>query len=238
MKNQKNEFDIIIEKIYFFLKNKLNLDDVQAIIIIASLILLPITFFFGIGYTQINEFRIAFLITIGLDSITILYSIVKAKYFKNKRIYFIKEFDKKIEESKQIVVKTIDDVDNLTPFEFELFVKEYFIQRGYEAINTQMSHDHGADVIARKNNVKYVIQAKLHSKPLASFVVDRVNYAKRRYLADKGIIITNNDVTNQALLYAADQDVELIRRQDIDYYLRKNNSITINKRIIWFGQLI
>jgi hypothetical protein len=28
----------------------------------------------------------------------------------------------------------------------------------------------------------------------------------------------------------------LIRRQDIDYYLRKNNSITINKRIIWFGQ--
>jgi hypothetical protein len=36
MKNQKNEFDIIIEKIYFFLKNKLNLDDVQAIIIIIA----------------------------------------------------------------------------------------------------------------------------------------------------------------------------------------------------------
>jgi len=229
MNNQKNEFDIIVEKTYFFLKNKINLDDIQAIIIISSLILLPITYFLGIGYTQINEFRLAFFITVGLDVLTIIYSIVKAKYFENKRIYFIKEFDKKIEQSKQLIVKSLNDVNNLTPYEFELFVKEFFIQKGYDAVNTQMSHDHGADVIAIKDNIKYVIQAKLYSKPLSSYVVDRVNYAKRRYLADKSIIITNNDVTNQALLYAADQGVELIRGHEIDYYLRKNKSIIIKK---------
>jgi HJR/Mrr/RecB family endonuclease len=232
MKNQKNGFDIFIEKTYLFLKNKLNLDDIQAIVITASLVLLPITYFFGIGYTQINELRIAFFITVGLDVLTIIYSIVKAKYFENKRIYFIKEFDKKIQESKQIIVKSLNDVNNLTPYEFELFVKEFFIQKGYDAINTQMSHDHGADVIAIKDSVKYVIQAKLYSKPLSSYVVDRVNYAKRRYLADKSIIITNNDVTNQTLLYAADQGVELIRGQEIEHYLMKNNSIIINKKSI------
>lgn len=227
---KKNEFDIILEKTYLILKNTLKMDDVQAIVIISSIILLPITYFFGIGYTKISQFELAFYITLGIDILTIIYSIVKFKYFQNKRLYFIKEFEKKIEENQKLEIKSFLDLDKLNGYEFELFAREYFLIQGYEAVTTQRSHDHGADVIAWKEKDKYVIQAKKYSKPVDYFAIVQANHAKKRYSADHAILITNQDITNQAKEYAETYNVEVINGHEIDKFLRKKQSVVIKKK--------
>lgn len=56
MPNKKKELTIddILEKIYYFLKEKLSFDDIQAITFIASIILLPFSLFFGYIYSNRN----------------------------------------------------------------------------------------------------------------------------------------------------------------------------------------
>jgi restriction system protein len=229
MKNQKNGFDIFIEKTYLFLKNKLNLDDIQAIVITASLVLLPITYFFGIGYTQINELRIAFFITVGLDVLTIIYSIVKAKYFNNKRILFVKELEEKIKKYGQIEIKNFNDLQNLNGLEFEYFVKEFFIRQGHNIISHKKSYDRGADLITEKEDKLFVIQAKHYKKPINKYGVNDVHNAKIEYKADIGILITNSETTLTAENYAKNFEIEIINGVQLSTYLRKNDPIVIKK---------
>jgi hypothetical protein len=154
---KNSDFDIIIEKSYLFLKEILKMDDVQAIVIISSVILLPITFFFGISYTKISQFGLAFYITLGIDFLNIVYSNIKYKYFENKRLYFIEDFEKKIEKYSKIEVKNLIDLNELNGYEFELFTREFYKLQGFDAIETKRFHDYGADVIAYKNNEKYIL---------------------------------------------------------------------------------
>jgi HJR/Mrr/RecB family endonuclease len=229
MKNQKNGFDIFIEKTYLFLKNKLNLDDIQAIVITASLVLLPITYFFGIGYTQINELRIAFFITVGLDVLTIIYSIVKAKYFNNKRILFVKELEEQIERNGKIEIKNINDLQNLNGVGFEYFAKEFFIRNGHNIISHKKSHDRGADLVMEKDNKLYVVQAKHYNKSVTKDAVVEAFKAKKGYKADVAILFTSNETTLTAEDYAKDLEIEIINRIEISNYLRKNDPIVIKK---------
>ena len=223
------DFEFIIEKAYLILKNKFNLDDIQAVIVIASVLLIPISYFLGIGYTQINLFRITFFITIGLDLLTIIYSIVKYKYFQNKRLLFIEELDKKIEKKKKIEINSFLDLKQLNGFEFEIFAREFFKASGYNAIETQASHDHGADVIAWKDNEKFVVQAKLYSKPVNKNGIYQTHYAMKRYKADHAILFTNSDTNNNANDAAKVFNVRIINGHDIDLFLRKKQNIVIDK---------
>jgi HJR/Mrr/RecB family endonuclease len=227
---EKNEFDIIIEKSYIFLKDRLKMDDIQAIVIISSLILLPISYFFGIGYTQISQFELAFYITLGIDLLTIIYSLVKFKYFQNRRIYFIKEFEIKIEQNQKIEIKTLSDLNKLNGYEFELFAKEFYTLQGFEAVETKYSHDYGADVIAYKDKDKYIIQAKRYSTPINYNAIYQADFAKGHYKADFAILFTNSDTNSRANEAAKRFNVNIVNGHDIDLFLRKKQSVVIKKK--------
>ena len=68
----------------------------------------------------------------------------------------------------------------------------------------------GADVIAYKNNVKYVIQVKFYNNPVGNKAVQEVVGAIGMYKADKGIVVTNSSFTKSAIELAEANNVELI----------------------------
>lgn len=219
-KNKELSFDDVIEYIYYFLKDKLKFDDVQAITMICSILLIPISVIFGFLYVKLETFQISLFITLGIDLAVIVYSIVKFKYFKNKRIYFIKQFNDKI-----IEVKNLEDINKLNPIEFEFFVKEYFIRKGYKAWTTKKSYDNGADVIAEKNDEQISIQVKHSLKSINGYSVFQADRGRYNYKADKAILVTNSELTNQAKLDAMRYNVEFIDKHELSQYLRKNKSI-------------
>lgn len=218
-KNQ-NGIDIALEKFYYFLKNKLKFDDVQATALILSLILIPLSLFLGFFYTKIETFQLVFYITLFADALVVLYSVIKFKYFKNKRINFIKEF-----EHKTIEVKSVEDLDELNPLEFECFVREMFIKQGFRAWTTKRSHDKGVDVVAEKGTERFVIQVKYSSKSVNGDAIFQVNYGKTDYKANKAIVVTNSKFTDRAILYAKQYKVDLIDEGNISRFLRNNPSI-------------
>lgn len=222
MKKEKKElnFDDILETIYYFLKEKLKFDDIQAIAFLSSIILIPLALFLGFFYTQIQSFKLVLYITLGLDLIVIVYSIVKFKYFKNKRIFFIEQM-----ENKVIEVKDIQDIDNLNPIEFEYFVRELFSLQGYSAWTTKKTYDNGADVVAENSNERIAIQVKHSSKSINGYGVYQAARGRRNYKADKAVLITNNEFTSQAKLDAIDSNVTLIDAHDISKFLRNNKSV-------------
>lgn len=225
-KIKKDDFEIVVEKMYWFLKTKLHFDDIQASTTIASIILLPITFYLGIANVS-AAFKNMFFITVGLDILVLFYSFIKFKYFKNAKIHFIKESITKLERNKKITISNIQDVNNLNPYEFEAFAKLFFIRNGYMAWNTQQSHDNGADVIAEKGKLRTVIQVKLSKNSLNGYAVYQVVRAKHAYQAEKGVLFTNSQLTNGAILDSQRDNVIVINGHDIGKYLRNNDPIVI-----------
>lgn len=79
----------------------------------------------------------------------------------------------------------------------------------------------GADVIAYKNDTKYVIQAKFYSNPVGNKAVQEVVASIGMYKADKGIVITNNTFTPSAIELAKANDIELIDGSKIEEYKKQ-----------------
>lgn len=222
-KNKKETtFEEILYKIYYFLKNRLRFDDIQAVTFIMSLFLIPISLLFGFIVMQMNSFKIVFYIFMAIDIIVIIYSIVKFIYFKNKRIYFLEKLETKI-----IEVNDIEGVNNLNYVEFEHFVKEMFVLIGYKSWNTKRSHDKGADVVAEKNNERIVIQVKHSKASVSKRAVYQTEEGKRYYKADKALLITNNDFTDGTRTTAKLFEIDLVDGHDISKFLRDNGSVKI-----------
>lgn len=223
-KKKELTFDDILEMIYYFLKEKLSFDDIQAITFIASGILLPLSIFLGFFYTKIEMFQNTFYITMAIDILVAIYSVFKFRYYKTKRINFIE----KLESKSIIVVDDIDDVNKLNPYEFELFIKEYFIKKGYKAWTTKKTHDNGADVIAEKNDQRIAIQVKYSSNSIKGYAVYQTLRGKYNYIADKAILVTNSELTSGAKLDAIRDGIEVIDGNSISLFLRKNDSIKVS----------
>lgn len=78
----------------------------------------------------------------------------------------------------------------------------------------------GADVIAYKNNVKYVIQVKFYSNPVGNKAVQEVVASIGMYKADKGIVVTNSTFTSSAVELANANNIELVDGEKIEEFKR------------------
>jgi len=222
MSKKKNDsFDEIIEKLYWFIKTKFRFDDIQTAATIVSILFLPISFYLGI-MNPYSIFKNLFFATLAIDFLAVVYSIIKRRYFKD-----IREKEKK--SAQKILIDHISVVDKLSGVDFEKFVEEYYKLHGYKTRSTQYTHDNGADIIAEKDNVALCIEAKRRNKKINRHVVLSVHYAMEHvYRADKAVIFTNTELTDQARAAAKDKNVEYIDRYDIERFLRKNSTVMIN----------
>lgn len=87
----------------------------------------------------------------------------------------------------------------------------------------------GADVVAYKDNEKYVIQVKFYNNPVGNKAVQEVVGAIGMYTADKGIVVTNSTFTPSAVELAQANNVELVDGARIEEYKKNivNNVDTV-----------
>lgn len=128
------------------------------------------------------------------------------------------DFSKELEKEKQEV--EYSNIQN--GYEFEEYVANLYKKLGYTIEEvTKKSGDQGADVIAYKDNMKYVIQVKFYSNPVGNKAVQEVVGAIGMYKADKGIVVTNNSFTPSAVELAQANNIELVDGEQIEKYKKK-----------------
>lgn len=131
---------------------------------------------------------------------------------KDKERFLKGDFSREEELQKQ----EIEYLNIETGFEFEEYVAKLYGKLGYKVEVTKKSKDQGADIIAYKNNMKYVIQAKFYSNPVGNKAVQEVVAAIGMYKANKGIVVTNSSFTPSAIELAKANQIELVDANKIE----------------------
>jgi HJR/Mrr/RecB family endonuclease len=92
-------------------------------------------------------------------------------------------------------------LDEMTPAEFEVYVKSYFERLGYTASVTPLSNDRGVDVWLAKDEIRGAVQCKHKSfgYKVGSPEVQALIGAAVTEGADFAYIVTNQDFTENAL---------------------------------------
>lgn len=113
---------------------------------------------------------------------------------------------------------------NLSPYQFERLVESLFVRMGYSTVLTQMTHDGGVDIIAKKEftgereitliqckTSKYKTTFK-ETRDLLGVVADRK--------ANKGILISSTDFTSDAKKFQMrNPQLELINNKELQILL-------------------
>ena len=117
---------------------------------------------------------------------------------------------------KTNIQKQLSQLDELDGIQFENYIGLLLQKSGYKnVIVTRASGDFGADIIAEKDGEKYAIQCKRYSKFVGPKPIGEVLRGMNRYKCGKGIVITNNYFTKQAIEESKISHVELWDRKKL-----------------------
>lgn len=175
-------------------------------------------------YFGIFLFIIFPITLIGLIIYGIIWLII---YIVNRRNKY-KKYDKFIIENNTLEI--LNQVDNFEGLKFEEFVAEILHKNGYSNVEvTKGSGDFGADVIAEKDNIRYAFQCKRFNSTIGPKPIGEVLRGMKKYNCEKGIVITNNYFTNQAIKEGTICDVELWDRDKLSYLIQNIKSDVIKK---------
>ena len=130
------------------------------------------------------------------------------RYLKRKKASFQPNYD-------------LSDVDKMGGLEFEHFLVPLFEKIGYRTEVTKGSGDYGADLILRKKQKKYVVQAKRYSNSIGVSAVQEIVAAMGYYKANGAMVITNSYFTPAAENLAKANKVRLIDRDELGYMIHK-----------------
>ncbi|SOC42417.1 restriction endonuclease [Ureibacillus acetophenoni] len=109
----------------------------------------------------------------------------------------------------------IYDIDEMTGEEFEQYLGELFIRRGFNISYTKASSDYGADLILEDKEDIIVVQAKRYSGSVGVKAVQEVIGALKMYEATEAWVVTNSYFTKQAMNLAESNEVFLIDRDEL-----------------------
>lgn len=121
-----------------------------------------------------------------------------------------------------------DESETITdPYEYERFIARKLCELGWDAYSTTGSGDQGADVVAEKFGIKFVIQCKLYGKPVGNKAVQEVSSARDYYDADGSAVVTNQGYTKSARQLAESQSVWLLHDSELEAFSHSiDNMIT------------
>lgn len=107
-------------------------------------------------------------------------------------------------------------VDLMEGSDFETWCAKALIRQGFLMVTqTGKSGDHGVDITAMKDGIKYAIQCKRYSHPLGNTPVQEVYAGKNMYDCQIGVVMTNQTFTDGAIQLAAKTGVLLWDRNRI-----------------------
>lgn len=107
-------------------------------------------------------------------------------------------------------------MDLMSGIEFEEFCCRLLIKNGFHNLKkTKRTGDHGADIIAEKDDISFAIQCKCYRKPVGNKAVQEAYTAKMLYHTDIAVIMTNRTCTPQAKEEAKALGVKIWDRRKI-----------------------
>ena len=115
----------------------------------------------------------------------------------------------------------VENLQSLTPIEFENLVNTLLQQMGFNATTTKVSGDGGIDIIALNEQPivsgKYVIQCKRYAigNNIGEPVIRELYGVMMHENANKGILITTSDFSKKAVSFAQYKAIELINGSSI-----------------------
>jgi restriction endonuclease Mrr len=104
---------------------------------------------------------------------------------------------------------SIDDIDVMNGHEFEEFLVILFKALGYNSEKTRGSGDQGVDLLAKKNNRTFGIQAKCYSGKVTNKAIQEIVAGLAHYKLQTGIVVTNNYFTDSAVNLAMSNQIIL-----------------------------
>jgi len=175
-----------------------------------------------------------------LASLILLLPIMAIVYLIKGIIYLITFIsEKKAKKEEEQVYNNILDIeldeqlmkiDDLDGFQFEKYIGQLLKKIGFvNVIVTKGSGDFGADIIAEKDNIRYAFQCKRFNSPIGPKPIGEVLRGMKKYNCEKGIVITNNFFTNQAIQESKICDIELWDRNKLSYLIQNIKSDIIKK---------
>lgn len=142
--------------------------------------------------------------------------------FNYRDMYDLVEEKDEMPEERQIDLLNINTMDG---HDFEYFCARVMKRNGFDTAEvTRSSGDHGADIIATRNNVRYAVQCKRWSSAVGNKVVQDVFYAKQVYHCHVGIIITSNTFTPAAREAAKEAGIVLWDGDFLKKYISQNDN--------------
>ena len=127
---------------------------------------------------------------------------------------------------KFIQNSSIEAVDALSGYDFEVFLCALFSSFGFNSKTTPKSGDKGADIIARNKNISIAIQAKLYFKSkVGSSAIQEVFASKEYYNCNYAIAVTNSFFSSQAIEMASKLGVILINREDLSKLIKSDGKL-------------
>lgn len=121
--------------------------------------------------------------------------------------------------------KKIEELQQLTPTQFEEYIAELFRSLGYKTKVTGGRGDGGVDVEAEKDGVMHYIQCKkfISSKVPVGAIRDFYGAIADRVDGGKAYFITTNIFTLDAERFAEDKPIELIDKFKLMEYMQLAN---------------
>ncbi len=120
----------------------------------------------------------------------------------------------------QSINLTFEDIDRLQPNLFESYIGVLYQKEGFDVTLTPYSNDKGVDIVIKKKNENYLIQAKQSSSLVGIDAIQEVYTAKKYYESIFNcefnlLVVTNNYFTSTALSLARLNNVNLISRDEL-----------------------
>ncbi len=133
----------------------------------------------------------------------------------------MKRYDKWLGESIESKSYSVQTIDKMNGFQFEMFLKVLFEKMGYNVELTKRSGDQGADLVLVKFGKKTVVQAKQYSKKVSNTAVQEITAAINHYSAQVGMVVTSNEFTPGAIELAHSCGIRLVNRTKLSEWIKE-----------------
>jgi len=174
-------------------------------------------------YNLLNIYGVCYPIYMGvffrlIDELNVKYakSSIRRKISSIQKQIEISNFEKFLLSD---ITASIEDIDRMSGYDFERFLKSLFTNKGYLVEHTSLSNDQGADLVALMFGIKTVIQAKRSSSKIGNKAIQECVAAINHYQAHNGMVITNSVFTAPAIRLARSNGITLIDRTELSRML-------------------
>ena len=128
---------------------------------------------------------------------------------------------------------SLEDIDQMTGIEFEVFLSELYQTLGYRVEMTPHT-DFGIDLIVAKDGIRTGIQAKCYGegRTVGVAAVNEVCGGAGHWKVQKKVVLTNRFFTKKAKISARSNRVKLIDRNDLQEMIDDYNKMVNSKEYI------